>query len=258
MLLGRVLGDVEPLSKKSWNAVYRGDVLLDDDKIYRGFIKDLDERQLANELLAAVLGKGLGVSVPRSALVAVSKNASDKFSKIPHSNGDDFVAFCSVDVGGATVAQVFSSSAPTALPKQIKDSPGMGWMYGFDTWVANVDRHMDNIIVSGRGAPYLIDHGHCFSGPNWSSGDLNATNAYTNRLAHWLTPRLSEAEIDAAMSDVAHLVSKMASTDVQQAVSDALSEQFFGANDSDAVVGFLEARVEQVTSLSAKALGTLV
>lgn len=80
--IGRVLAGLEPLSKKSFNAVFRGEALLEDGSIVRGFIKDLDPRQLANELLVAVLGSRLGVKVPRGALVAVSKDVSNAFSKL--------------------------------------------------------------------------------------------------------------------------------------------------------------------------------
>ena len=128
---GRALVGLVPLSTQTWNAVYRGEVLLEDGTTVRGFIKDLDARQLANELLVAVLGSRLGVKVPRAALVAVGKDASTAFKKIQHSNGKDYVAFCSVDAGGSTVAQIISKPDQIASLPMLKASPGLGSMYGF-------------------------------------------------------------------------------------------------------------------------------
>jgi hypothetical protein len=255
---GRALVGLEPLSNKSFNAVYRGEVILDDQSVVRGFIKDLDPRQLANELLIAVLGSRLGVKMPQGALVAVGKNVSTAFNKLPHSNGSDFVAFCSVDAGGSTIAQIISSPEQVASIGPLKASPGLGWMYGFDTWVANVDRHMNNVLLSGDGSAYLIDHGHCFSGPNWKSADLNATKAYTNQLKSWLTPKLTVEERNKAMADITKLVGRMIGTDVQEAINDALVEQLYGVGDCDAVVGFLEGRVEHVEAMSAESLEVLL
>lgn len=255
---GRALVGLVPLSTRTWNAVYRGEVLLEGGATVRGFIKDLDPRQLANELLVAVLGSRLGMSLPRGVLVAVGQDASSAFTKIRHANGQDYVAFCSVDAGGSTIAQIISSPDQIASLTALKSSPGLGSMYGFDTWVANIDRHMNNIVLSGDGSAYLIDHGHCFSGPNWKAADLNSAENYTNLLRSWLTPRLSFDERNAAMADVAKLIGRMVSTDVEAAVTDALIDSLCGNSDSDALVGFLEGRVEHVESMSAKALDVLL
>jgi hypothetical protein len=160
---GRVLAGLEPLANPTYNRVYRGDVLLEDDSIERGFIKDLDARQLANELFVSVLANRLGVRVPRAALVAVSREVSSNFSEVPHSNGNDFLAFCSIDVVGSTIAQIVAPSLDVSSLPTLRDSPWLGHLYGFDCWVANSDRHMNNILLTGAGVGFLIDHGHCFS-----------------------------------------------------------------------------------------------
>jgi hypothetical protein len=233
-------------------------VLLENGSIVRGFIKDLDARQLANELLAAVLGSRLGLKVPEGALVAVGKDVSTAFAKLPHSNGDDCVAYCSVDAGGATIAQIISLPNEVASLTTLKASPGLGGMYGFDTWLANIDRHMNNIVLSGDGSAYLIDHGHCFSGPAWKAKDLDSTKAYTNRLRSWLTPQLTIEERNRAMADITKLIGRMAGLDVEDALSAALVKQIYGDTDSDAVVGFLEGRVAHVSAMSAESLDVLL
>ena len=59
------------------------------------------------------------------------------------------------------------------------------------------------------------------------------------------------------MADIKSLVGLMTSQDIEKLISDSLAAQLFGANDTDAVVGFLENRVQFIETLSAQALDTL-
>lgn len=255
---GRALPGLSAVAKKSFNPVFRGDALLDDGRVVRGFLKDLDPRQMANELLASVLGRRIGVNVPEVCLVAIGSDVSSDFTKMPHRNGGDFIAICSVDARASTVSQIFSTPEAASMFDALKAPPAMGCMYGFDTWIANVDRHADNILLSGDGRAHLIDHGHCLTGERWCANDLNSTKIYRNRLQDWLTPHLDLDERNRAMADVSRLVSRMASTDVHAAVEEAMLQLLCQDEDCDAVIGFLEGRVRHVTAMSAKYLGVLV
>lgn len=256
LLTGRALPGLRPHTTKSFNSVFRGDVVLGSGEIERGFLKDLEPRQLANELLVAFLGQALGVSVPDVALVLVTPEVSMQFTKVADATGAGHVAFFSFDANAPTVSQIISAGG--GLPPAVKSSPSTGHMYGFDTWVANVDRHRNNILLSGAGKAFLIDHGHCFSGPEWKKEQLNATKMYPTPLTGWLTPELNDQEKSQAISDVLKLIQRMTRTDVDQAMSEALSPQLYGLEDSDALLGFLEGRIEHVEKLAAASLGILV
>ena len=244
--------------QKSVNSVFRGDILLANGSVRRGFIKDLDPRQFGNELLVAALAERLNVTVPEVAIVRIPSGISSAFQMIPASNGDGHIAFCSIDAEGSTVAQIINSGGDEAATyEEIRKNPGLGRMYGLDTWVANTDRHRNNLILRGDGKVFLIDHGHCFSGPSWTPSDLIAGDEYVNRLRHWLTPRLSRDDKDHAMADINALVASMMGEDVQTIINDCFASHMYGANDSDAIVGFLENRVAHVVQLSAKSLETI-
>ena len=117
---------------------------------------------------------------------------------------------------------------------------------------------MNNLLVTGSGSIRLIDHGHCFSGPSWTKRDLKADAEHRNKLSNWLTPQLTEAERKGAMADVTNLVGKIVSTDVEAAMREAMAQQYYGEDDADALIGFLESRGALVSAMSAKALGTLL
>lgn len=257
ILIGRVLKGIEPLNNGSANDVYRGEIQTSDGTIIRGFIKDLDARQLGNELMVSSLGAVLGLNVAKGALVVVGPDVSKAFSKHPHENGEDYYAFCSIDVMGQTVAQMIKSPSILSIFNAFKKSPHIGQLYGFDTWIANIDRHKNNLILHGNGSFHMIDHGHCFSGPRWHPQNLNATAKYENRLQEWLTPMLTKKDKDEAMADIALLTKRMSKLDVEQIAEQSHSPRFYGLQDCDALVGFLEARIANIEALSADPLETL-
>lgn len=254
---GTALAGLRRYGRPSINTVYRGDVLLSDGTIVRGFLKDLDPRQLGNELLVAAIAQKLGVMAPSVAVVKIDNAITRDFSKIPHRLGGH-IAFFSIDADGQTVAQIIEGGTPSyEIMQFVKKSPAMGRMYGIDTWVANVDRHKNNLILRGDGTVVLIDHGHCITGPEWRAADLNSAKEYVCKLKGWLTPLLTSEEKDAAMADIRALSIKMMSTDVQALVEDYMLSSLYGDNDCDAVVGFLEARSAHVLPLGETYLETL-
>lgn len=147
--LGRALLGIRRLPNSTFNPVFRGDVLFDDAPQSRAFIKDLDPQQLANELVTATIGLKLGLRLPTPGLVAISPEVSTEFRAIPHANGTDYIAFGSLDVGGATVAQLVGPSRAYGSMPSLRSSPWLGNLYGFDTWFANVDRNTNNILITG-------------------------------------------------------------------------------------------------------------
>lgn len=60
------------------------------------------------------------------------------------------------------------------------------------------------------------------------------------------------------MADVAKLVSRMVATDVEDAINAALLKGLCDDSDCDALIGFLEGRVEHVETMSATALDVLL
>lgn len=62
------------------------------------------------------------------------------------------------------------------------------WKYlpnclAFDDWTANTDRHCGNVIFSGHGKVYMIDHSNLPVGIDWNSSELIDDHEYENKLA---------------------------------------------------------------------------
>ena len=177
------------------NPTYRGRIVVADDEVRMGFIKDLDAKQLANELLAATLAREAGLPVPEPFLGLVSNGDLPIAHAPPTTDGNAHYVFVSVDVETPALWQQYDPADVTAYEEachRLSKWPLVGKFYGFDSWVANIDRHQGNILFSSSDI-YLIDHGHVFSGPKWSNSTLIPAQIYTNKIKDWLTPYIPDS-----------------------------------------------------------------
>lgn len=144
----RILQGAAPFSANNVNATFRGLFLLPDQSRRHGVFKDLNLQQLVNELLAAVLGRELGLPVPTPYLgFAPAGVLSAKMC--PLSNGSGHLVFVSEDVGTPNLAQQVQCGGGmlgAILVDVLRNWVSLGNLYAFDAWIANTDRHMGNLL----------------------------------------------------------------------------------------------------------------
>jgi hypothetical protein len=256
---GIVLEGALPFDAGTANVLFRGQVLDDHGEITSCFIKDLDPRQLANELMAAALGLAAGIPIPRPIIVKVDPGIIAA-SKCPLPDGSGHLAFASSDVDISTVQQLYVGNADgiPLIHEKLAAWPGIGGMYGFDTWIANTDRHQGNLLFAGQNEVWLIDHGHSFTGPNWTSDALVIDQHHNNRLAQWLTPSIPQERREEAAGPAGELPSKVKTEDMFKLGETNYVAGLLTGGDYDALVQFLSARAAHVPRLASEALGLLV
>lgn len=241
------------------NATFRGQVLCEDDQITAAIIKDLDPRQLANELMAAAIGLTSQLPIPPPILAKVEPGVlSVKGCPLPDSSGH--LVFASADMNAKNVQQIYTGdpSGVAALRERLVNWADVGGMYGFDSWIANTDRHQGNLLFSGNSEVWLIDHGHSFTGPAWKAAELQPGTQYNNRLSQWLTPSMTTGRRQEVAGPAGTVPSRLEGTNLLQ-----LGELNYVANllvrgDFEALIEFLHARVEHVPRLASEALGLLI
>jgi hypothetical protein len=256
---GIALEGALPFNAGTANVLFRGQVLDDHGEITSCFIKDLDPRQLANELMAAALGLAAGMPIPRPIIVKIDPGVLAA-SKCPLSDGSGHLAFASSDVQMSTVQQLYLGDAGMVplIHEKLAAWPGIGGMYGFDTWIANTDRHQGNLLFAGQNEVWLIDHGHSFTGPNWASESLVIDQDHNNRLAQWLTPSISVERREEAAGPAGELPSKVSRDDMFKLGETNYVAGLLTSGDYEALVQFLSARAVHVPRLASEALGLLV
>lgn len=256
---GRVLAGAKPfVFNGNVNSVFRGQIALTDGTTAQAFIKDIEPREFANELLAATLATRLGLPVPTPIVARVS--ATDvPVSRIPFIDDGDFLVFASAAIPAQPILQVLKTAGPQAAEviKRIAKWPGLGNLYGFDSWIANVDRHRGNLLFGGQDDVWLIDHGHSFTGQHWTASDLEPAQAYINRLADWLTPALDGSR-RAQVAGGAEAFARQAEQVDLARLAAANGVRTMLGEDFNAIMAFLSERTTHIRKLSTTALGLLI
>lgn len=258
--LGTVLAGPERFEfNGNVNSVFRGRVLRDDGEIVHAFIKDLDARQLGNELLAAAMGLAVGLPVPPP-LIAFAGPDTVPATKIPLEDGSGHIVFATADVHTPPILQLLRAAGPHALQivKRLSEWPELGSLYGFDSWIANTDRHCGNLLFSGDSDVWLIDHGHSFTGPAWTSSELVPDQDYGNKLAAWLSPALNPSRKAELAAPASALPKKLNGVGVEALARANGVAETMRPEEFTAIISFIEARAAFVPKLSTDALGLLL
>lgn len=255
--LARVLAGAAPFKHGNVNDTYRGQVLLEDNSIRQAIIKDVAPVELCNELLAFCLARRLGLPVPDCFLGVAATDALNAAKGPLQADGSRLV-FVSTDVKVPNITFRMQSSSPgsqAALMAEIIQWADLGRLYGFDSWIANVDRHAGNLLFGNPGEAWLIDHGHCFGGPTWAVADLDPSHEFNNRLGEWVTPHLSLDQKNARLSEACAVEAKLVGFDPKEATHSSRLEGLLPVDCLEALHEFLIGRRSRVTACASKALG---
>ena len=148
----------------------------------KAYIKVLNGKQLVNELVATTLGRYIGLPIPKGYLLrARPEDLPD--SNILKAFGQEALVFGSASMEHPSLARRFTLNTNDAWEWLKDNCKILSEAIVFDELVANTDRHQGNLLVGKKGAVWLIDHSHCFTGPNWVIPDLVGSNSYNNILA---------------------------------------------------------------------------
>ena len=237
---------------------YRGQILLQSGATRSAFLKDIPQRELANEVMAAALAFELGLAVPDGYIAAVTGGTSTT-KNAPRTPEGIPLLFASADVAVPSIAQVVSPGVDATWAirfiAQLILKGDVGAFYGFDSWVANIDRHIANLLFDGQGQAWLIDHGRCFTGPAWVAADLDPGGTYRNRLKEWLTPLLPSQDKPAILASANVLISRLAALDIRAIGIANDVHILLGDVDFGTLVDFLRNRIQHTNKAAADALG---
>lgn len=236
------------------NSTWYGVVRLRDKTMLNAVIKDVGPKEMASELIASTILHALGLRTPKVYLA--------------YARADIFFAEKGPRVAGGRVVLAFERKGdpplgqnwkatffPPTVFERIFQNSNFGGTFAFDTWVANIDRHIFNLLLSDDGGIHLIDHGHCFGGPSWSIESLVPSADYPNRMAHWLLRRLDRKQ-HKTFSEAILVLSKLADkVDLDSAAADAAAEAFLTDAEFQAMIRFLNERRIGLIPLATKQAG---
>ncbi len=256
--LATVQAGAAPILHKGVNDTFHGEVLLASGVIKLAYIKDLDPRELANELLVAALGQALGLPMP-SVHLALVPNGVLPTNKAPKAADGAAFVLASEDAEAPSLKQFYNVADQTvfnAIVQRIVAWKDIDALYCVDTWCANIDRNVGNVLVDGTNF-WMIDHGRCFSGPAWVADALDPAASYQNLITRWLTPNIpADQRLTVAKNAVDRVVLPDALLDA--AVSLSQARRFLTPIEQTALTAFIKDRRAHLPAITAAALNVLV
>jgi len=235
---------------------------------FPAIIKDLPQRELFNELVCFLVLQEMGLPVPLGYLGIVGATETG-ISLGPVLPEGQKLVFVSKEIPTPNLKLAIALPASPTPPQiekclrrvvpEIAKWNLLGELYAFDTWVANIDRNLGNILYGGllsNGTPdiWIIDHGRSFTSEAWQSKDLIPDRSYKNMLQNWATPFLSNQNKNECLESAAHFETKAQSFDSSGKI-DYLAKMFgLDRIDQEAAKNFLAVRAARVTEFSENAL----
>lgn len=255
--LGNVVPGAIPLAPedKGVNETFLGHVDAPSGR-HKAYIKVTLGKQLVNELIATTVGRALNLPIPQGYLLSV-RPADLPESQLLQQHGAEALIFGSRALDHPSLARRFRGNPQDAVAWLHANFKRWDEAIIFDDWIANVDRHPGNLLVSSANQVWLIDHSHCFSGPDWQAAQLRlqATQAFGNQLASVFVPNLTLPQ-RVALKDKAGAMSQLFNTvDAGLAMSVSFADRLLNSSDLDAVSNFLHDRIPHIVDIVSNRVG---
>ena len=249
-----LIGKPVPFKDGNANATYRAQILTNDSVVRNAFVKDLNINELCIELLSASVGKLLGLPIPNSYLVLSKQSLPSSVG--PQLSTGERLLFGSEDAQTPSLTK-WINSTPSDFRKvlrRVANWKGVDSLFSFDTWIANVDRNIGNLLFGANGI-WLIDHGQAFGGPLIALSDLRPEKPYPQKLTIDLGKVMTDSQKDSVATKCKAFPNDSALVDSKLLLANNLIESIWGKSEFDMAVNFLEARRTHVPKLGSALVG---
>ncbi len=240
LLIGTLLPGAVSIHNQNVNPVWRGNVTL--GAIRRQmYVKAVAPRTLAVEVISAVVGRALGLPIPRPALVQVNPGVLQGVAM-------PLVFFGSESVDNPDLKQWLRTDREETMRRL------EGWAKlldagCFDEWLGNADRHGGNILYGGGNNFALIDHSEAMpvglNPPDAAGSNILLACAASGKTAKQLQSMYSDAKT------ISHPYSGIS---IQAELLQTLN-QLTDASTVDGLVAFLHQRIHSLLVLISQRIG---
>lgn len=241
LLIGTLLPGAVPIQYENVNPVWRGHVRMDQFR-RQMYVKLVDPRTLAVEVICAVVGRALGLPMPRPAIVQVLPNT------LP-GQAQRTLFFGSEAVDNPDLKQFMKLGNSDEMFQHLKRWSKLLDAGCFDEWTGNDDRHGGNLLWGGGTNFSLIDHSHAMP---WTLGSSDAAPA--NILLSYAADGLDRQGIEHLYTSAKTSSHPFAGVGIHQQVLDTLSA-ITDQSTVDGLVTFLKQRIHCLMLLISQRIG---
>lgn len=253
--LGNVVPGAIPLSpdEKGINETFLGHIDAPSGR-HKAYIKVVLGKQLTNELIATTIGRALNLPIPQGYLLNVRPIDLPE-SQLLQERGAEALIFGSRALDHPSLVRRFKGNLQEAVAWVHTNFERLDEALVFDDWIANADRHLGNLLVGAVNQVWLIDHGHCFTGPEWLATQLQAAQDFGNQLASNLIPNLTLPQ-RVALRDKTKEMSRLYSiVDTEQIMNRSFADRLLSPSDLVVVSNFLRDRIQHLVDIMSNRVG---
>jgi hypothetical protein len=240
LLVGTLLPGAVPIHNQNINPVWRGNVTLGGIR-RQMYVKAVEPRTLTVEVICALVGRALGLPIPRPALVNVTSRS------LPGTL-QPMVFFGSESVDNPDLKQWLSRDQAQTLGQLARWAKLID-AGCFDEWIGNGDRHGGNILYGGGNNFALIDHSEAMA-----RGLLIPEPALNNQLLTYAAAEKTPKEIDDLYSKAKACTLPFSGASVH-AEALAILHDVSDQATVDSLVSFLHQRIHSLLLLISSRIG---
>lgn len=224
---------------------------------HKAFVKCLSGRELVNELVVATLGRSFGFPIPEPFLI---RARVDDFPNSATTQGLDasegIYVFGSKDTGYPSFSRFFDDDEE-AIEEVLRARKFRQWAETiiFDDWVANIDRHLDNLLLISETEVLWIDHAWSFTGKSWTAADFEPDVEYKNKLFDRMIAKIQLDDRVRLRHRAFELAQYFEALPVNQVLPCSMVVPFLDDNDSNALLDFIVARMVFLEEIMARRIG---
>lgn len=236
------------------NATLVGDVHLLDSSTKPAYVKLLEGRRLANELLALELAARLALAVPEAFVVRLRRSDHASLFNTLNMPFEEVYGFGTAALAANSLAREFNVNDPSFIKwffvtlKQWKD------VVAFDAWVANEDRHANNLLVDKQLKLWLIDHDLALGGRR-DVASLRPDEVTRNRLVNDFGPLVDLRHRHEVVDECHRFQESANAVDVPAAAKASEAGLFISEEELNQLVLYVERRRALVPAILAESLG---
>lgn len=231
----------QSFSDENINKTWRTQVRKTDGETVSAFSKLIPPREIFIEAVCALIGRYIGIQIPKPILVLLPKNIIPSLEK-------DELGFASEDVEHPSIRR---SVEWQAILNAIKSDLQCFHVGVFDEWIANPDRNTGNILYDGSNDLWFIDHGLAIS----NQLEFNAPAESNLLLSHQYHEAQQLVRTRAHRDATKDLVPEYKNVPLSLLSGNTHAVHYTEQSTVTDVVEFLSKRIDEMSALLAKRLG---
>lgn len=237
-------GQIVNIIKPADNGIYGAQVckvyIKELDYEVTAYTKQLSEQDLLVEIMAALIGRTIGLNIPEPIMAASIDQQEIHFGSVAL-QFPDLTHTIELQNGKPT-----NTPANMAMFKKLSEWQQMNHALTFDEWIANSDRNLGNVLYDGKDNFHLIDHNQAMR-PAFTV-DAPVNNQLMNVKMLFTQDELSKQRLKNAIQVIVNEVN----TGVPTHISSLLTKTYPSLKDDnlDNMVQFLENRLTHLFNIS--------